>query len=177
MRSTETNFSKIQRALNYYSYATSNNNHFWIAIGKTNPWPNEELPPLPSPSLSILPECYGFVYVHRIQLCAKDPLGDILVKDGSFKAVESLSLPILINAKAFNIYFEASFLQEYLPSSYRALGLCCNLEFFSTPPILQEGAFVPFNAVSKYNMEWVYTFKKVVPTPLSTNTLQLMRNF
>jgi len=174
MRSTETNLSKVKRALNYY---VTTNNLFWIAVGKTQPWINEDLPPLPSPSLTLLPECYGFIYVHKTTLCSRDITGEIIVDNAIYKSVTSNDLSILVNAKSTYLYLEATLPQASLPASYRALGLCNNLTFTNQPTPLVEGTYVGFNNVLSYQLEWVSTFEKIEPNPLINHTIQLIRSF
>lgn len=51
------------------------NSTYWVAIGRTTPWPNEDSPPLPSPGTNDIEEAIVFVRPQLVSL-AKAVLAD-----------------------------------------------------------------------------------------------------
>ncbi len=174
--------SRCRLAADFVRRYSTSPTKFWIAIGKTSAWPDDNSPPYPPPSVNQIPELLGFWYVHTCALIYSNSSGEVITNSGRFSIVDyQTSLSALASAKAISVFSEALVLRsDVIPgTSYRIRALCSDVSFFPTlaPANLTVGTFVPPTSVSSYFVERLSVTKPVIFSGTSDHVIQMIRQF
>lgn len=161
-----------------YRFNSNLGNGFWLALGKTTPWPNDQLPPAPARSLTRLPEVYSFHWIDQCVSVFPDEAGQISTFEGNYRQTNTYDPLVLAASKANYIYNSA-----FIPSgaligglTFRMAGICTNVEFF-TPVEKVQGAVVLAAQVKSYDLDWVASFAPITSDSLININYQILREF
>ena len=177
--SASTLTARCRDAARYVSNYNSIPYGYWLALGKTSSWPDEDNPPLPSISMNRLSEVYGFWWIHTCLNIYPDVNGIIETPEGNFSYITSSDEFILASAKANRVYLETQINPQDLPLgfNFRMRGICTNLDMINPPSNLIPGTFVLFADVRSYFLDWVSTHPPVTKTINITSIGQMIREF
>jgi hypothetical protein len=161
----------------YYSSPTG----YWVAIGKTSAWPDDNSPPYPPPSVNQIPEILGFWYVHTCALVYPDASGLIYTASGRFTSIDyQSSYNSLVSAKANTVFLETVIRSTNITpgSSYRIRALCSDLNIVGINlPNLGPGVFVAPANVTSYFVERISVHSPVTFTGNSDHVIQMIREY
>lgn len=120
---TATTNSRIYAALALKSKANST----YLALGKTTPWTNEQIPPASDPEATTLMELIGYKKVSSASLCRPLITGETttfpIVTYGTAKFV-LIPDAEAYRQKAMQVYYEAQIVGDELPlGTYRQTGV------------------------------------------------------
>jgi hypothetical protein len=177
--SSTTLIERVRLAKSYVDLYNSEPNGFWVALGRSQPWPNESMPPLPLSTSSKVPGAFLFVYVHSCLSVYDNENGSIVTEDRNLSYSLETDLNSLTSLKANKVYFEALINKDFssTPFSYRVSGLCFNV--VTTNPInnLGPGYTLQPNQVESYYTSWIKTSPPINVSPSSSKVIQLVREF
>lgn len=151
---------RVQKLLDYYNRV--NGNH-WLLIGNSNPWDNENFPPIPSDSIDSIVQPIKFFRVTSYAPCFSSNTGDIQTGNGNFQSINSFNAANLIDQKATNLVVNIVLTNtDIVGVTYRSVGLCNSL---TSNPIGVD--------VQSYNSTILYQLEGVsyVSPQISNSTL------
>jgi hypothetical protein len=171
--------SRCQTALQLVKEYQDSPFGFWVAVGKLESWANDDFPPIPSVSISRIPDVHGLIYVSTCVNVYSNAQGIIVTENQNYEPVNSTDVNVVSSYKANKVYIEALLNPSDFPasSSYRAKGLCKNVTFTSNPSSLIPGTFVPINNVSSYFLDWVSLHSPIECIPGTTHVIQIIKEF
>jgi hypothetical protein len=171
--------SKCKSASLFVNSYLSQQYRYWIGIGKSTPWLNEDLPPVPSISITTIPNIIGFVYVNTCTSVYPNSTGVIATARQNYVPVTNNDPSVLAGYKANLVYIEAILLPGALESgsSYRTKGLCTNINFITPPSSLTSGTFVPASNVSSYYLDWISLHSPINAPTSSNHVIQIIKEF
>lgn len=94
---------------------------FWVGVGRTTPWPNENSPPAEDPTLTTLQEIQGYKRVDSVQFVVEDPNGTILFRNRRYRIVPEQNI---YTEGARWLYLTATLLFDQFPIvTFRQTGI------------------------------------------------------
>jgi hypothetical protein len=182
MKSTSTLLGRATRAIQYAKEFYQGSNRYWVGLGRTSPWPQENDPPYPAASATYIHELVGFWPVSRCELVFPHSQGSIDTAVGKFTAVanwNTASAGQIAAAKATNVFLETEISPDSFSSEfkYRLIGLCQYIVPTSGVELSESLGYLPAELVDSYLLDWVSTLEPVTVTKNTTHVIQIIREF
>ena len=171
--------SKCKSASSFVSSYISQQYGYWIGIGQSNPWLNDDLPPIPSIAITTIPNVIGFVYVDTCVSIYPNSTGSIVTATQNYVPITNTDPSVLAGYKANLVYIEAILTPGSLASgsTYRVKGLCTSITFSTPPGSLTSGTFVPSSNVTSYYLDWISLHSPVDAPSSSNHVIQIIKEF
>lgn len=171
-----------------------------VAIGRREPWPDENNPPLLHPISDQVIDPIVFVQVHQCTAAYEDKKGTIRFSaedafqknfrggarpaSGSvirFSELLNPSIDEMVAAKATQLVVTASLPRSALAGlvqSYRIVAICSDVQYTGTPPaeVVSGGYLLPAQ-VSSYNVRWLSTTSPVLTEDYSIHSFRVIRRY
>lgn len=118
---TTTTSGHVSRALDFFE-----RNDIFVGIGRTTPWEDEALPPVPSTEAKLVEEIMGYKKLEFIHLVVPDEAGEISYRDSRWRKVP---FDKAVEENARWVYIEAHIRYDELPlQPYRQIGIFSRLK-------------------------------------------------
>jgi len=152
---------------------------YWIALARTQEWPNPAEPALRYPYTFRIPGIHTFVYVHYCRPCYYHPQGAIVTSKHNYQPLDTTNYYELVLAKAHFLYYEAEVAGALLSQehSYRIIALCRNVTFRGQAVTARAGTAILPERVRSYEVLWVGSTQAVYPNSATLHRIQIVRAY
>ena len=157
-------------------------NNSYIVIGGKSEWAGG-IVPMNSPSLSIIPEAFLYIYAHKVSLVKVNLNGELSVESRNFIEYSDSEIDINHPIQPNAIYFKAFVSSEALNSlpnditDYRIMGLYHNV--VESPSVVadkQEGSYFSTNTIS-FILDKAFNYEAININTLSDQNIQIVKTF
>lgn len=121
-----------------------NSTGLYLALGRTTPWENEQLPPVTEEGINQLEELVGFKRMSRVSICRPLLEGEttnlptVEYKGNTWFLIDNANA---YEEEAYYVYMEATVSETDLPpSEYRQVGVYTNVPWEAVTAPVEEGA-------------------------------------
>ena len=168
---------RCRRVASDYADYLADPRGYWVAIARTQEWPNPTEPALRHPHVLRIPGIQLFVYVHFCGPCYYHPEGNVRTGERTYQTLEVTDYYSLVHAKAQFLYYEAEVAGAlfHLNQSYRIVALCRKVRLINTTCSYSPGSVVLPQHVSQYEVLWVGSTRAIHPDSATLHRIQIIR--
>jgi hypothetical protein len=173
-----TEIGKAQRALDYVNKYRNSINGWWLLVGRRSEWPNEDVVPLPIPTVSKIPDVVGFWKLRYVNLVYKDPNGKIYTPDLNFNTAETNNYEEVLDTRASAVLLSTSVDADSYGDSFtfRILGICTSISL-SADVDIKNKMYLKTEEVSSYFLDWYANCKAVSVSNNDDYKVNIIRSF